>query len=106
MTVLSELRRRARHIAVPALGGCVLAYFAYHTVQGDRGLLSYLRLSNEVARAEAAVTDLTAERRELQHRANLLDEDAVDLDMLEERLRLDLQMIRPDEVVIFRQDRG
>ena len=36
MILLSEVRKRARHIAGPVLGACVFSYFAYHAVQGDR----------------------------------------------------------------------
>lgn len=106
MTVLADFRQRCRHIAFPALGACVLAYFAYHTVQGDRGVLSYMRLSNEVARAEETLNRLRGERIVLEHRVGLLDRRSLDLDMLEERLRLDLHKVAPNEVVIFLPERG
>lgn len=106
MTVLSELKQRSRHIALPALGACVLAYFSYHTVQGDRGLLSFMRLGNEVSRAEAAVEALRGERLSLEHRVGLLDPRSLDLDMLEERVRLDLNRLPSNEIVIFLPRRG
>jgi len=101
MSALSEIQRRSRHIAFPALGACVLAYFVYHTVQGDHGFLSYLRLNNEVTRAEIALDSLRRDRLGLEHRVGLLDSRSLDLDMLEERLRLDLHRIEPNEFVIF-----
>lgn len=106
MTVLKDLQRRSRYFTLPALGACVLAYFAYHMVQGDRGLLSMMRLSNEVARAEQGLTRLQTERMGLEHRVGLLDRRSLDLDMLEERLRLDLHKVRPNEVVIFLPQNG
>lgn len=106
MAVLRELRRRSRQIVMPVLGACVIGYFAYHTVQGDRGLLSYMRLSSEVARAEATLADLRAERKRLEHRVNLLRRDNLDLDMLEERARTLLHRVRDDEVVIFTSGQG
>jgi len=101
MTVFAELHRRSRHFVAPAFGACILVYFAYHTIQGDRGLLSMMRISNEVARAEVALNDLRAQRLELEHRVGLLDRRSLDLDMLEERMRLDLNRMREDEVIIF-----
>lgn len=101
MSVLAELRRRSRAIGLPALGACVLAYFAYHTVQGDRGLLALMRLSNEAEKAQLALDRLRGERLALEHRVSLLDKRSLDLDMLEERLRLDLQKLRENEIVIF-----
>ena len=106
MTVLGDFRQWCRCIAFPALGACVLVYFAYHTIQGEFGLLSYMRLSNEVARAEAALDCLRRERLLLERRVGLLDRRSLDLDMLEERLRLDLHKLRKGEVVIFPPQRG
>ena len=101
MTALNELKRRSRQITLPALGACVLAYFAYHTVQGDHGLLSLMRLSNEVERARVALNHLQSDREVLERRVGLLDRRSLDLDMLEERLRLDLHKLRENEVIIF-----
>ena len=101
MTLFDELHRRFRHIAFPALGACVLVYFAYHTIQGDRGLLSLMRVSNEVERAQHALNNLREQRLTLEHRVGLLDRRSLDLDMLEERMRLDLQKIHENEGVIF-----
>ncbi|MBP5855559.1 septum formation initiator family protein [Marivibrio halodurans] len=101
MAVLHEFRRRSRHVVVPVLGACVIGYFVYHTVQGDRGLLAYMRLSGEVARAEAVLADARAERMRLEHKVNLLDGDSLDLDMLEERARDVLNRVRDDEIVVF-----
>lgn len=101
MTVVTELKRRSRTIILPALGACVLAYFAYHSVQGDHGLLSLVRLAKEVEKAQFALDRLRDERVSLQHRVSLLDQRSLDLDMLEERLRLDLHKLRDNEIIIF-----
>lgn len=101
MAVLRELRRRSRQIVAPVLGACVIGYFAYHTVQGDRGLLAYMRLTGEVARAEATLAEVRAERETIEQRVRLLDPDSLDLDMLEERARKLLHRVRDDELVIF-----
>ncbi len=91
---------------MPVVGACVLGYFAYHTVQGDRGLLAYMKLSGEVARAEATLAEIEAERRALAHKVSLLRADSLDLDMLEERARVLLHRVRDDEVVIFTPVQG
>lgn len=101
MMILRTFKRFSSPFAFPALAACVLAYFAYHTVQGDHGVLSFMRLNNEIARADAALTALRAERLELEHRVRLLDRRSLDMDMLEERIRSDLNRLRRDEVVIF-----
>ena len=101
MAVLHELRRRSRQIIVPVLGACVIGYFAYHTVQGDRGLLSFMRISTEVARAQTMLAEVRADRETLSRKVRLLHPDSLDLDMLEERARAVLNRVRDDEVVIF-----
>ena len=101
MAMLSEIRRRARHIVPQVVLACPLGYFAYPTTQGERGLLAWLQLDKElrVAQSEAAV--LAAERRRLEHRVRLLRPDSLDPDMLEERARVLLNYGRDDEVMIL-----
>lgn len=102
MMILNEIRRRARHVVGPFIGLTAVVYFAYHTVQGDRGLLAWWRLNQEIKQAEESLAQLEETRDHLDHRAQLLRPDHLDPDMLEERARLMLNMGRDDEVVIIR----
>ena len=43
---------RARHAVVPTIGLCLLVYFAYHAVQGDRGLMARQKLDEHFASSE------------------------------------------------------
>ncbi|MBX9634324.1 MAG: septum formation initiator family protein [Magnetospirillum sp.] len=83
------------------IGVGAVAYFAYHTVEGDRGVLAWIRLKNEILEAELQLAKVTTERQALEHRVLLLRPDHLDPDMLEERARAMLNMGREDEVVIF-----
>ena len=40
MGLINELRTRARSVIGPLLGLCLLAYFVFHLVNGDRGLIA------------------------------------------------------------------
>ena len=99
--MLQELSRRLRHVIGPLIGVGAVAYFAYHTVEGDRGVLAWVRLKNEILEAELQLAKVTTERQALEHRVLLLRPDHLDPDMLEERARAMLNMGREDEVVIF-----
>ncbi len=99
--MLQELSRRLRHVIGPLIGVGAEAYFAYHTVEGDRGVLAWIRLKNEILEAEMQLAKVTTERQALEHRVLLLRPDHLDPDMLEERARTMLNMGRDDEVVIF-----
>ncbi len=101
MVLLHEVRKRARHIAGPVLGACVFGYFAYHAVQGDRGLISWLQLSQQVEEATATLATVTEKRKILERRTGLLRPDNLDPDMLDERVRATLNFVHPDDVVIF-----
>ena len=101
MLVLQEIRRRARHLIGPLLGAGLVVYFAYHTVQGDRGLIAWWRLRHEIHQAEETLARVEDSRRQIEHRAALLRPDRLDRDMLEERARFMLDMGRDDELVVF-----
>jgi cell division protein FtsB len=103
MVVLREIRRRARQIVLPVLGTCVVVYFVYHTIQGDRGLRAYVNLRKEVEEATSTVSTLNAERVILERHVRLLHPSSLDLDMLEERARAILNVTHKDDVVILFQ---
>jgi cell division protein FtsB len=99
--MLKELARRFRPIIGPLIGVAAVAYFAYHTVEGDRGVLAWIRMKNEILDAELQLAKVTTERQALEHRVLLLRPDHLDPDMLEERARAMLNMGREDELVVF-----
>lgn len=101
MLVLKELRRQGRQIIASILGVGVIGYFAFHAVEGDRGLRAYfaLTLQTELARAERDA--LREERESIEQRVNLLKSENLDLDMLEERARTVLDKVHEDDLVIL-----
>jgi len=102
MLIIKEIRRRARHVVGPFLGLTLVVYFAYHTVQGDRGLMAWWQLNQDIKQAEETLAQLEDTRSSLDRRAVLLRPDHLDPDMLEERARTMLNMGRDDEVVVLR----
>jgi cell division protein FtsB len=75
-------------------------YFAYAALQGDTGLVEQVRLERERAALEAEVAALEAERRRMENLNRRLSERYLDLDLLDERARDVLGLIREDEIVI------
>lgn len=83
-----------------ALAVALGLYFAFAAVQGPSGILRRIQL-------EAEITDLAAERdrlrTEVQGMENLtrrMSDEYLDLDLLDERVRQVLGMVRPDEVIL------
>jgi len=101
VSIVFEIRRRARLVIGPILGIGLVAYFAYHLIQGDRGLLAWMRLNQQVREAKATLAAVGAERSTLERRVDLLRPDHLDRDMLDERARSQLNLIGPREIVIF-----
>jgi cell division protein FtsB len=103
--MLKELKRRLGYVVGPLIGLGAVVYFAYHTVEGDRGVLAWIKLKTEILEAELQLARVATDRQELEHRVLLLRPDHLDPDMLEERARLMLNMGRSDEVVVFDKKR-
>ena len=100
MALMAEFRRRVRDAVGPVLGLCMVGYFAYHTIEGERGLFAYVKLTAQLAEARAQLDELVAERKTLERRVGLLRSDNLDPDLLEERARIMLNLARPNEIVV------
>lgn len=101
MMVLREMRRRAKALAGPVLGMALTAYFAYHLVEGDRGLLAWVRLTKELRVANENYAAAAAERAALERRVSNLRSNHVDPDLLDAQARKNLDVVAPGEIVIM-----
>ena len=101
MIVLRELRRRAHLIVGPVLGIALTGYFAYHLVEGDRGLIAWLHLTREIRAANAELEAVRAQRQALDLKVSNLKPDHLDPDLLDERVRATLNLVAPGETVIM-----
>ncbi|MFK7942296.1 MAG: septum formation initiator family protein [Paracoccaceae bacterium] len=77
----------------------VIAIFAHSGLQGDHGLAAYHDANQEAARIAAELEALQAERVAMANQVNRLSEKFLDLDLLDERARDVLGLVRPDEIV-------
>ena len=102
MMVIAEIRRRARQIAGPVLGISLVCYFAYHLFAGDRGLIAWAQLSQQLRGSQATFATLESDKQTLSRRVSLLRPDHLDRDMLDERARAVLNLAGPDEIVILK----
>ena len=101
MAVVREIRAKARQILPSVLAICVMGYFAYHSVQGERGYRALLRVQQDLAEARFQEARLAAERARLERRVALLRPDGLDPDLLGERARLLLNYGLEGEYVIL-----
>lgn len=82
----------------------MVGYFAYHGMQGDRGVNAWLGLKQKVAEAKVQESKVLAERQLWEQRVKLLRPDSLDPDLLEERARIMLNYGHADETVIFTKE--
>lgn len=64
-----------------------VAYFGFHAISGDRGLLALAQLTKEVEVAQGELDRVRAERLHLEHRVSLLKDESLDIDLLDEQAR-------------------
>ena len=99
--VLSEIRLRSSHIIGPVIGACLILYFIYHAIHGDRGLIAFWQLNKQITQAENTYLVVSRKRAEIQNKVRLLNPNTLNSDMLEERARFLLGYTNPGEIVIF-----
>lgn len=102
---ITEALKRAAKSALrqtigPAIGACVVGYFVYYAVQGDRGLIALKHIDGEIARAEQVLSQVRGERERMERRASLLRAERLDRDMLDERARAMLNLTHPNDVIL------
>ncbi|TCO70888.1 FtsB family cell division protein [Rhodovulum euryhalinum] len=82
------------------LGASLAMYFTFAAVQGDFGLFRRIQIEADAARLRAEKEMLEADLADLENRTMRLSDGYLDLDLLDERARTVLGLIRADEIVI------
>src|SRR3981081_3979131 len=96
------MRRRAKVLVAPVLGLALTGYFAYHLVEGDRGLRAWMRLTQELRTAKTGLADVAAEPARWDRRARHRRSAHLAPDLLDSQVRRTLDFAAPDEIVIIR----
>jgi len=101
MMLSHSLRRRIRRVSVSFLGVSATFYFVFHVFHGDRGLMAWAQLRQQVTEIQSEAKTVAAERQYLENQVRLLHPASLDRDMLDERARLMLNLGHPDEIIIL-----
>jgi cell division protein FtsB len=75
-------------------------YFAFAAVQGPSGILRRVQIEAETADLEMQRDNLRTEVEEIENLTHRLSDDYLDLDLLDERAREVLGMLRSDEIIL------
>src|SRR5207245_6832467 len=101
MIVLREMRRRAKVLIGPVLGLALTGYFAYHLVEGDRGLRAWMRITQELRQAKSNLADVATERAALDRRVANMRPDHLDPDLLDTQVRRNLEVAAPHAILMM-----
>lgn len=97
---------RFQHVVGPVVSVCLLVYFVYHIIQGDRGILAWRRLQQQISVAETKLNTVKQEQDSLERNVRLMRPDSLDSDMLEEQAKEKLNFVHKDEVIIRDDELG
>jgi cell division protein FtsB len=101
MDIGRTIRRQLQYVLGPTIGLSLSAYFGYHLVEGDRGLVAWGRLTQQIHQETQLAASVHAERVEQQRRVSMLQPAHLDPDLLDEQARSALNLAGPDEVVLL-----
>lgn len=93
--------RTTRRLIGQAILVCLLVYFGFYAVTGDRGLRRWNALRTEIAQAQASLDEVRRQRVALEHRTVRLRDESLDLDLLSERARIVLNYSHPNDVIVM-----
>jgi cell division protein FtsB len=89
-----------KRAALPALAILIIANFLGYAIMGANGILSWGDYRRQKADRLVQLAELNAEKVRLAHRSALLDPAHADPDLVDEMVKKELGVVRPDEVII------
>ena len=95
-----RLRLLARGMVAPTLFLSLVGYFGWNATQGERGLQSYALRQTQLKLALDDLHRVEGERDVLDRRVAGLRSQRLDLDTLEERSRIILNVGEPADIVV------
>lgn len=103
MGLFADLQAKLNQSGFWIVSVCALLsfYFGFYAVNGDRGLLKYLYLKQEIAEAKDSYGDYNHKKSKLEDKVRLLSNSSLDLDLLEERAMVVLNFAADDEFIIL-----
>lgn len=97
----SPIQTLLRRAGLPALTLIAVGFFGYNAVLGPTGIIAAKEFKAEYQQKSAEYAALDKQRAALKNRVELLDQKrGVDPDLADELARKQLNVYRPDEVVI------
>lgn len=81
----------------------VVAYFLYHAVTGQRGILSTLDINEKIFEKSQKLQELQHERNLLEYKIKVLKSKITDYDLIDEIVRSKIGIADPSEKVLIQK---
>lgn len=101
MGIFLELQNKIKNSSFLIICVLLFCYFSYHAINGERGVLKYIYLKQEISEAQKIAQNYKNQKLRLEDKVKLLSSSSLDLDMLEERARVVLNFAGTDEFIIL-----
>ena len=89
-----------RRAALPAVCILLIGYFVSHAISGPTGALAWRDYKEQKRGLEAQSAALAEQKAAIARQIKLLDPNGVDPDLAEELVRQNLNVVKPDEVIV------
>jgi cell division protein FtsB len=99
MVTRARLKSLLTGLALYAIAAAIVGYFGVNAYTGKYGLNARQELDQEIIALTSELARLKRERTEGEQRVSLLRSDRVDPDMLDERVRFQLDYVHPRDLV-------
>jgi cell division protein FtsB len=103
MVVRKRLRSILAAVGLYAGAALLIGYFGVNAYTGARGLKAKENLAQQMSALNAELAALKLERQRWEHQVSLLRSDAIDPDLLDERVRAMLDYVDPHDLVLLRK---
>ena len=104
MNTINDIFDKVKKSGYFIILGIFSFYFAINAIKGERGIYRYMYLKNKVEQANQEKAKYEARKKDLEYKVSMLSEKSLDLDYLEERARIVLNMVNNNEYVILDND--
>lgn len=94
-------KRKFGRLILPSVTIAFLSYFGYHSIHGDYGLRAAQEFERQRIARSGELAELVKHRKQLERQVELMSDGSLERDMIDEKARYQLNMSRPDEIVIF-----
>src|SRR5262249_45835961 len=99
MVSRTRLKAILTGLALYAMAAAMIAYFGINAYTGKYGLTARAELDQEILALTDELARLKKERVEAEQHVSLLRADRLDPDMLDERVRYQLDYVHPHDLV-------